>query len=85
MEEQHKPGWQSTAFWMAVLAKFVSIATVVVGMLDPNPITKCIEIVIGALAAVLTALGYMKSNKDLKVARTHEVTYMAPIPPVAVE
>lgn len=66
---EHKPGWQSTAFWMAAIAKIVSIALVVLSTMEVNPTVKLAEIVVGGIAAVLTALGYMKNNKDVKVAR----------------
>jgi len=55
----------SRKFWVAIVGQIVGIVTLIAGAAAGQQV----EVIAGALIMIATALGYLKAEKDVDVAR----------------
>jgi uncharacterized membrane protein len=60
--------WTSRKFWVAIVGQVVGIVTLVWGASTAGQV----EAIAGAVIIIATALGYLKAEKDVDVAREGE-------------
>lgn len=60
-----KGKWTSRKFWVAVVGQVVGIVTLVAGAAAAQQF----EAIAGAVIIIAVALGYLKAEKDVDVAR----------------
>ena len=57
--------WTSRKFWVGVVTELSGLITLFFGVAQANQFA----IIAGAVIAILAALGYLKAEKDIDVAR----------------
>ena len=60
--------WTSRKFWIAIVGQVVGIVTLIWGA----SIAGQVEAIAGAIIIITTALGYLKAEKDVDVARANK-------------
>ena len=60
--------WTSRKFWIAIVGQGVGIVTLIWGASTAGQV----EAIAGAIIIITTALGYLKAEKDVDVARANK-------------
>jgi uncharacterized membrane protein len=60
--------WTSRKFWVAIVGQIVGIVTLISGASTAGQV----EAIAGAVIIIATALGYLKAEKDVDVARNKD-------------